>query len=87
MKAFHDISACPPAKLPKDPTDVKAILEVPVEAERCAVLVQPASRLGYFRARGFFACSLVLSSTDDETEMGLMPWYNRYRARHRRVPD
>ncbi len=37
MKAFHDTSACPPARLPKDPTDVKAILKVLVEAERCAV--------------------------------------------------
>jgi ferritin-like protein len=37
MKAFHDISACPPASLPKDPTDVKAMLEVLVKAERCAV--------------------------------------------------
>jgi len=37
MKKFHDISACPPASLPKDPTDVKAILEVLVGAERCAV--------------------------------------------------
>lgn len=37
MKEFHDISACPPASLPKDPTDVKAILKVLVEAERCAV--------------------------------------------------
>jgi len=37
MKVFHDISACPPASLPKDPTDVKAILKVLVEAERCAV--------------------------------------------------
>jgi len=37
MKAFHDCSACPPAKLPKDPTDVKAILKVLVNAERCAV--------------------------------------------------
>jgi len=37
MKTFHDISACPPAKLPADPTDVKAILKVLVEAERCAV--------------------------------------------------
>ena len=37
MKAFHDISACPPASLPEDPTDVKAILKVLVEAERCAV--------------------------------------------------
>src|SRR3990167_7865250 len=34
MKAFHDCSACPPAKLPKDPTDVKAMLKVLVEAER-----------------------------------------------------
>lgn len=37
MKAFHDLSACPPANLPKDPTDVMAILKVLVEAERCAV--------------------------------------------------
>jgi ferritin-like protein len=37
MNAFHDMSACPPAKLPKDPADVKAILKVLVEAERCAV--------------------------------------------------
>jgi ferritin-like protein len=37
MKAFHDLSACPPASLPADPTDVQAILKVLVEAERCAV--------------------------------------------------
>ena len=37
MKAFHDASACPPASLPKDPTDVQAVLTVLVEAERCAV--------------------------------------------------
>jgi ferritin-like protein len=37
MKTFHDTSACPPARLPKDPTDVKAMLKVLVEAERCAV--------------------------------------------------
>jgi ferritin-like protein len=37
MTEFHDISACPPARLPEDPTDVNAILEVLVGAERCAV--------------------------------------------------
>jgi ferritin-like protein len=37
MKEFHDISACPPAALPKDPTDIEAMLTVLVEAERCAV--------------------------------------------------
>ncbi len=37
MKAFHDCSACPPAKLPKDPSDTKALLKVLLEAERCAV--------------------------------------------------
>jgi len=37
MKAFHDCSACPPANLPKDPKDIKAMLTVLVEAERCAV--------------------------------------------------
>ena len=28
MKEFHDISACPPANLPDDPTDTKKMLEV-----------------------------------------------------------
>src|SRR4030043_2031456 len=37
MNAFHDISACPPASLPKDPRDITAMLKVLVEAERCAV--------------------------------------------------
>jgi len=37
MNDFHDISACPPAYLPDDPTDVQEILKVLVEAERCAV--------------------------------------------------
>jgi len=37
MKEFHDLSACPPARLPKNLKDVKAILKVLVEAERCAV--------------------------------------------------
>ncbi|MFP3938463.1 MAG: DNA protection during starvation protein [Phycisphaerae bacterium] len=37
MKEFHDISACPPAKLPKDPTDAKEIAKVLLKAEQCAV--------------------------------------------------
>jgi ferritin-like protein len=37
MKEFHDLSACPPAPLPKDPTDVKAIVKVLLKAEQCAV--------------------------------------------------
>jgi len=37
MKEFHDVSACPPAYLPEDLTDIEAILTVLVEAERCAV--------------------------------------------------
>jgi ferritin-like protein len=37
MNDFHDISACPPALLPKDPKDVKAMLDVLVKAERCAI--------------------------------------------------
>ncbi len=37
MKVFHDISACPPARLPQNPRDIKAMLTVLVEAERCAV--------------------------------------------------
>ena len=37
MKVFHDVSACPPARLPSDPTDIQAMLTVLVNAERCAV--------------------------------------------------
>jgi ferritin-like protein len=37
MNAFHDISACPPALLPKDPRDINAMLKVLVNAERCAI--------------------------------------------------
>jgi len=37
MKAFHDMSACPPARLPENPTDITAMLTVLVNAERCAV--------------------------------------------------
>lgn len=37
MNDFHDISACPPANLPKKPENVMDILKVLVEAERCAV--------------------------------------------------
>jgi len=35
MKEFHDLSACPPAYLPKG--DAKAIVEVLLKAEQCAV--------------------------------------------------
>ena len=37
MKEFHDMSACPPANLPKNANNAEAILKVLVEAERCAV--------------------------------------------------
>ena len=37
MKVFHDLSACPPAFLPKDPRDVREMLKILVGAERCAV--------------------------------------------------
>ncbi len=36
MKEFHDLSACPPARLPEN-ASVEEILKVLVEAERCAV--------------------------------------------------
>ncbi len=37
MKEFHDLSACPPARLPDDPTDMNKMLKVLLDAERCAV--------------------------------------------------
>ena len=37
MVEFHNMSACPPARLPADPTDIKAMLNVLLKAEQCAV--------------------------------------------------
>ena len=37
LKKFHDLSACPPAKLPKKVNDATEIIKVLLEAERCAV--------------------------------------------------
>jgi ferritin-like protein len=37
MKVFRDKSARPPASLPKNPTDIKVMHTVLVEAERCAL--------------------------------------------------
>jgi len=37
MKDFHDLSACPPAKLPKNLKDITAIVKVLLKAEQCAV--------------------------------------------------
>lgn len=38
-RELHDAAACSAAYLPKDPSDVKALLKVLLEAERCAVRV------------------------------------------------
>ncbi|MFX0052940.1 MAG: ferritin-like domain-containing protein, partial [Candidatus Hermodarchaeota archaeon] len=37
MNDFHDISACPPAYLPKDKTDIEDIVKILLKAEQCAV--------------------------------------------------
>src|SRR5882724_5841908 len=37
MVEFHNISACPPAKLPENPRDMTAMLNVLLQAEQCAV--------------------------------------------------
>jgi len=37
MNDFHDMSACPPASLPDDPTDINAMVTVLLKAEQCAV--------------------------------------------------
>lgn len=38
MKDFHDMSACPEAYLPQDPSNVDEMLKVLVAAERCAII-------------------------------------------------
>lgn len=37
MVEFHNISACPPASLPADPSNIKDMLQVLLAAEQCAV--------------------------------------------------
>jgi ferritin-like protein len=37
MIDFHNVSACPPAFVPADPRNIRDMLQVLVEAERCAV--------------------------------------------------
>ena len=37
MIDFHNVSACPPAFIPADPTNINDMLQILVEAERCAV--------------------------------------------------
>lgn len=37
MTEFHDRSACPPAHLPKNPTNIRDVVEVLLKAEQCAV--------------------------------------------------
>jgi ferritin-like protein len=37
MVEFHNISACPPANLPANPSDIRAMLQVLLGAEQCAV--------------------------------------------------
>jgi ferritin-like protein len=39
IRTFADMAACPDAYLPADPRDMKAMLNVLVEAERCAIRV------------------------------------------------
>ncbi len=39
IRKFADVAGCPDAFLPSKPNDVKALLEVLVEAERCAIRV------------------------------------------------
>jgi ferritin-like protein len=67
MKQFHDISACPPAKLPQDPTDVKAILKVLVDAERCAVRGYTAI-CNYTAGKDHRTYDLALAILHEETE-------------------
>jgi ferritin-like protein len=39
IRAFADVAACPDAYLPDNPRDITALLNVLVEAERCAIRV------------------------------------------------
>lgn len=67
MKEFHDLSACPPALLPKDPTDVKSIVKVLLKAEQCAV--QGYTELCHMTAgKDHRTYDLVLAILNEEIE-------------------
>jgi len=67
MKEFHDISGWPPAYLPEDRTDTKAMLEVLVKAERCAVL-QYTNVCNMTAGKDHRTYDLALSILDEEVE-------------------
>ncbi len=59
MVQFQNISACPPASLPADPTDMKAMMKVLLQAEQCAVR-------GYTQI-----CDVTMKRTDRAPAAGL----------------
>jgi len=68
MKEFHDMSACPPARLPKDPTDVKEMLTVLVEAERCAVSARATEIYNMTAGKDHHTYDLALAILNEEIE-------------------
>jgi ferritin-like protein len=67
MNEFHDQAACPAATLPDDPTDIRAILDVLVAAERCAV--RGYTQLCDLTAgKDYRTCDLSLAILNEEIE-------------------
>jgi len=67
MVDFHNISGCPPAKLPVNPRDIKAMLTTLVEAERCAVR-QYTHMCNLTALKGHRTYDLSLSILNEEIE-------------------
>ena len=65
----------PPANLPKDPTDVKAMLEVRVKAERCAIGGYTAI-CNCTAGKDHRAYDLALATLNEEIEH--QPWLSEF---------
>jgi ferritin-like protein len=75
IRQFADEAACPDAFLPKDPRDVKAMLKVLVEAERCAMRVY-TEICQMTAGKDFRTHDLALAILHEETEHEA--WFSEY---------
>jgi ferritin-like protein len=75
IRDFANQAACPDAYLPKDPRDMKAMLQVLVEAERCAMRVY-TDICNYTLGKDPRTYDLSLAILHEETEHE--SWFSEY---------
>ncbi len=67
LSEFYEMASCPPANLPKNPNDVKEIIRILRDAERCAMAgYQKICKMTY--NKDFRTYDLALAILHEETE-------------------